>query len=1065
NKEREKRRERVVSEEGSRNSSQWREFTSVCVCLCHAPGVMDSQNRAALDISTRNPQEDFEILLRVGGGTYGEVYKARNKQNGELAAIKVIKMEPEEDFSVIQQEIVIVKSCKHRNIVAYYGSYIRANKLSICMEFCGGGSLHDVYHVTGPLSELQIAFVCREMFQGLDYLHGQKKIHRDIKGANILLNDQGEVKLADFGISAQITATLARRMSFIGTPYWMAPEVAAVEIKGGYNELCDVWSVGITAIELAELQPPLFDVHPLRSSIFYNFVKAMLIRNTKKRPSASKMLTVVVPGSLRRIHSINRHNQAQRTNSDISYQCMDSDDDYDDVDIPTIYTRSSEEIVTGEDERGRTMRTLYAPSPLLRTSSGTHTRPVPHPVSFPLHITDRPAGLQPPELPPKKDRRRRQPPQDPVECASPVLKKPPEGIYTLNLNSSEATMELLYPGKCSWVYTISNVLMSISGKSSQLHSHLLKELYEQARKEQRMRGCVFLCCALEASVVLLQWYEPMHKFMLIKHFDFPLPSPLRVFEMVVAPQQEYPLVCIGVHRGPSPEQPIQLNNMNLNSNTSWFTNTGFESRCPDTVQVNQLDYSVHIVGLEGAQRSHRMLQTEITFTFDVESVVYFENTLLAVWRHGWQRRGEGPDILQEITDSKKTFRLVGSDRIVVMETRQSEDHSGLCNLYILEIAENYVPELKPARPHDAPPHNGPSSAPSRGGGKAPQQGQLRGDPHHTSHPVLGPEPPHGHQQQKAPVPRPLAPALPPQQALSPQREPQRVSHEQFRAALQMVVDPGDPRTYLDHYIKIGEGSTGIVCIATVKSTGKLVAVKKMDLRKQQRRELLFNEVVIMRDYHHDNVVEMMNEEQIATVCLSVLKALSVLHTQVTQVVLISAVTLFRKCPVCVNCSVALTLSSVCVCVCVSPPPPPPPPPQVKLSDFGFCAQVSKEVQRRKSLVGTPYWMAPELISRLPYGPEVDIWSLGVMVIEMVDGEPPYFNEPPLKAMKMIRDNLPPKLKNLHKVSPLLKGFLDKLLVRDPTQRATANELLKHPFLNKAGPPSCIVPLMRQNRMR
>uniref|UniRef100_A0A3B5LKV1 non-specific serine/threonine protein kinase n=1 Tax=Xiphophorus couchianus TaxID=32473 RepID=A0A3B5LKV1_9TELE len=144
---------------------------------------------------------------------------------------------------------------------------------------------------------------------------------------------------------------------------------------------------------------------------------------------------------------------------------------------------------------------------------------------------------------------------------------------------------------------------------------------------------------------------------------------------------------------------------------------------------------------------------------------------------------------------------------------------------------------------------------------------------------------------------------------SPQREPQRVSHEQFRAALQLVVDPGDPRTYLDHYIKIGEGSTGIVCIATVKTTGKLVAVKKMDLRKQQRRELLFNEVVIMRDYHHDNVVEMynsylvgdelwvvmefleggaltdivthtrMNEEQIATVCLSVLKALSVLHTQ------------------------------------------------------------------------------------------------------------------------------------------------------------------------------------------
>ncbi|KAG5837324.1 hypothetical protein ANANG_G00238080 [Anguilla anguilla] len=383
-------------------------------------------------------------------------------------------------------------------------------------------------------------------------------------------------------------------------------------------------------------------------------------------------------------------------------------------------------------------------------------------------------------------------------------------------------------------------------------------------------------------------------------------------------------------------------------------------------------------------------------------------------------------------------------------------------------------EPKHSRPREALPHNGPSSGPSWVGAReqaGPRAAQRRPPPA----PLLAPPPgpgapapsppaapaPPQPQQPAPPASRPRGPPGPP-----PQREPQRVSHEQFRAALQMVVDPGDPRTYLDHYIKIGEGSTGIVCIATIKSTGKLVAVKKMDLRKQQRRELLFNEVVIMRDYHHDNVVEMynsylvgdelwvvmefleggaltdivthtrMNEEQIATVCLSVLKALSVLHTQGV---------IHRDIK---SDSILLTHDG-----------------RIKLSDFGFCAQVSKEVQRRKSLVGTPYWMAPELISRLPYGPEVDIWSLGVMVIEMVDGEPPYFNEPPLKAMKMIRDNLPPKLKNLHKVSPLLKGFLDRMLVRDPAQRATANELLKHPFLSKAGPPSCIVPLMRQNRMR
>ncbi|XP_036886624.1 serine/threonine-protein kinase PAK 4 isoform X2 [Sturnira hondurensis] len=375
--------------------------------------------------------------------------------------------------------------------------------------------------------------------------------------------------------------------------------------------------------------------------------------------------------------------------------------------------------------------------------------------------------------------------------------------------------------------------------------------------------------------------------------------------------------------------------------------------------------------------------------------------------------------------------------------------------------------------HEAPkgePHSMAPNGPSVGGLAVPQSSsrppaRARGPPNPG---VLGP---HASEPQLAPPARTLAapagvPAPGPPGPRSPQREPQRVSHEQFRAALQLVVDPGDPRSYLDNFIKIGEGSTGVVCIATVRSSGRLVAVKKMDLRKQQRRELLFNEVVIMRDYQHENVVEMynsylvgdelwvvmefleggaltdivthtrMNEEQIASVCLAVLQALSVLHAQGV---------IHRDIK---SDSILLTHDG-----------------RVKLSDFGFCAQVSKEVPRRKSLVGTPYWMAPELISRLPYGPEVDIWSLGVMVIEMVDGEPPYFNEPPLKAMKMIRDNLPPRLKNLHKVSPSLKGFLDRLLVRDPAQRATAAELLKHPFLAKAGPPSSIVPLMRQNRTR
>ncbi|XP_068608035.1 serine/threonine-protein kinase PAK 6 [Brachionichthys hirsutus] len=313
-----------------------------------------------------------------------------------------------------------------------------------------------------------------------------------------------------------------------------------------------------------------------------------------------------------------------------------------------------------------------------------------------------------------------------------------------------------------------------------------------------------------------------------------------------------------------------------------------------------------------------------------------------------------------------------------------------------------------------------------------------------------------------------SPAFRPPQYPSPRPppDPPKVTHEQFKAALQMVVDKGDPRSYLENFMKIGEGSTGVVCIATEKHSGRQVAVKMMDLRRQQRRELLFNEVVIMRDYQHRNVVEMfksalveeelwvimeylqggaltnivseirLSEEQIATVCEAVLQALAYLHSQGV---------IHRDIK---SDSILLTLDG-----------------RVKLSDFGFCAQISKDIPKRKSLVGTPYWMAPEVISKSPYGTEVDVWSMGIMVVEMVDGEPPYFSETPVAAMKRLRDELAPTVRNVSQISPVLNDFLGRMLTRDPLERASATDLLEHPFLLQSGSPQCLVPLVEQYRKR
>ncbi|XP_071650819.1 mitogen-activated protein kinase kinase kinase kinase 5 isoform X16 [Temnothorax longispinosus] len=840
-------------------------------------------NALSSDISRRNPQDEYELIQRIGSGTYGDVYKAKRLSMNDLAAIKVIKLEPGDDFAIIQQEILMMKDCRHPNIIAYYGSYLRRDKLWICMEYCGGGSLQDIYHITGPLTEIQIAYMCRETLTGLAYLHSMGKMHRDIKGANILLTEAGDVKLADFGVSAQITATINKRKSFIGTPYWMAPEVAAVERKGGYNQLCDIWACGITAIELAELQPPMFDLHPMRalflmsksgfkpptlkdrdkwSPTFHNFVKIALTKNPKKRPTAEKLLQHAffqgemskrlalellqkvsnpshmftdleadedgaVPNVPQRIAS--RHTARPRPKSPISQ--LDSDDQIN-IDGGTLHRDSISPSVDAnpawdimdimnnvkavhncdvhpdcgigsafEDvqEKGNAMSmvgghcdqlySLQATLPLGESSNDCEVHCPYYNVSGDNEISadrDR-EGMSPdllsdtPPVPPRRRDRKRHTPPRPISnglpptpkvhmgaCFSKVFNGCPlrihctaswihpdtrdqhlliaaeEGIYNLNLNElHETAIDQLYPRRTIWMYVIKDVLMSLSGKTPQLYRHdLLAILSKQTHRfslhmnkiPERLvprkfalttkvpdtKGCTtccvgrnpyngykYLCGAMPAGIFLMQWYDPLNKFMLLKHFDCVLPSPLNVFKMVITPEMEYPMVCVSVKQ-PYQQNKLKLDLINMNSGASWFHSDELEDMdgsatvIPrrenlNVINVTQFekdailvcyDNVVKMVTLQGKPRISKKQLSELQFNFQIESIICLPDSVLAFHKHGMQGRSfKNGEVTQEISDPSRTYRLLGSDKVVMLESHLV--HSGTltesegADLYIL----------------------------------------------------------------------------------------------------------------------------------------------------------------------------------------------------------------------------------------------------------------------------------------------------------------------------------------------------------------------------------------------
>ncbi|EFA77379.1 calpain-like cysteine protease [Heterostelium album PN500] len=266
---------------------------------------MEDQDLFKLPDGIKDPATEFELLESLGRGSFGAVYKARHKKTGHIVAVKQVPVN--EDFQEILKEINIMKQCRSKYVVQYYGNYFKGETCWIIMEYCAMGSVSDMMNITSQiLNEEQIALVCYSTLKGLYYLHKNSKIHRDIKPGNILVTLSGECKLADFGVSGQLSERTRKRNTVIGTPFFLAPEVIQ---EVGYDSKADIWALGISAIEMAEFHPPYHDLHPMRvlfmiptaespklkeahkwSPEFSDFIRLCLAKEQSQRPSAKDLL-------------------------------------------------------------------------------------------------------------------------------------------------------------------------------------------------------------------------------------------------------------------------------------------------------------------------------------------------------------------------------------------------------------------------------------------------------------------------------------------------------------------------------------------------------------------------------------------------------------------------------------------------------------------------------------------------------------------------------------------------------------------------------------------------------